>query len=66
MNRQKSVSGMNVLGEKKIAEQSRSAGAFISFYPVEDLDSVPAEISIDTFEAYAKYRAERRTPRAQG
>ena len=58
---------MNVLGEKKIAEQSRSVGAFISFYPVEDpLDSVPAEISIDTFEAYAKYRAERRNWRAQG
>ena len=56
---------MNVLGEKKIAEQSRSVGTFISFYPVEDLDSVPGEISIDTFEAYAKYRAERRIGRAQ-
>lgn len=54
------------MGEKKIAEQRQERGCLHFLLPVEDLDSVPAEISIDTFEAYAKYRAERRNWRAQG
>ena len=51
---------MNVLENKKQELVKQKQGDFISFYPVEDLDSVSEEISIDTFEEYAAYRAERR------
>lgn len=51
---------MNVLENKKQELVKQKQGDFISFYPIEDLDSVPEEISIDTFEEYAAYRAERR------
>ena len=49
---------MEILIQRKEELMKQKQGDFISFYPIEDLESVPDEISIDTFEEYAAYRAE--------
>lgn len=49
---------MNIVNEKNEEKKRMKVEDPLSFYPVEVLDSVPSEISIDTFEEYANYRAE--------